>query len=73
MKKEETAEKLTIEEAFQKLEETIAQLEAEDTTLEQSLEAYEKGMQYIKACNETIDQAEKKVLVIRENGELDEF
>ena len=25
------------------------------------------------SCNEAIDRAEKKVLVIRENGELDEF
>ena len=30
-------------------------------------------MKYIHSCNEAIDRAEKKVLVIRENGELDEF
>ena len=65
--------KMTIEEAFTKLDETIVKLESEDISLEDSLKAYEQGMQYIKCCNEAIDRAEKKVLVIRENGELDEF
>lgn len=65
--------KMTIEEAFTKLDETIVKLESEDISLEDSLKAYEQGMQYIKSCNEAIDRAEKKVLVIRENGELDEF
>lgn len=64
---------MTIEEAFTKLDETIVKLESEDISLEDSLKAYEQGMQYIKSCNEAIDRAEKKVLVIRENGELDEF
>ncbi len=77
MKKEKIEEKetenLSIEEAFAKLDETILRLEAEDITLEDSLNAYEQGMEYIRSCNEAIDRAEKKVLVIRENGELDEF
>jgi exodeoxyribonuclease VII small subunit len=66
-------EKMSIEETFAKLEETITQLEKDDISLEDSLKAYEQGMEYIKSCNEAIDKAEKKVLVIRENGELDEF
>ncbi|MGN0131856.1 MAG: exodeoxyribonuclease VII small subunit [Lachnospiraceae bacterium] len=69
----DTGKDMTIEEAFARLDETIAQLETENITLEDSLKAYEQGMQYIKTCNEAIDRAEKKVLVIRENGELDEF
>lgn len=66
-------EKMSIEETFAKLEDTITQLEKDDISLEDSLKAYEQGMEYIKSCNEAIDKAEKKVLVIRENGELDEF
>ena len=66
-------EKMSIEETFAKLEETITQLEKDDISLEDSLKAYEQGMEYIKSCNEAIDKAEKKVMVIRENGELDEF
>lgn len=66
-------ENMTIEETFVLLEETIAKLESEDISLEDSLKAYEQGMKYIKTCNDAIDKAEKKVLIIRENGELDEF
>lgn len=66
-------ENLNLEETFAKLDETIAKLESDDISLEDSLKAYEQGMKYIKICNEAIDTAEKKVMVIRENGELDEF
>ena len=70
MKEEET---FNLEEAFLKLEETIAALEREDITLEQSCKEYQKGMELLKKCNETIDKVEKKVLVLNENGETDEF
>ncbi len=69
-KKEET---FSLEEAFMKLEETVAALEREDITLEQSFAEYQKGMELLKRCNETIDKVEKKVLVLNENGEMDEF
>ena len=72
-KKEKEQPDITIEEAFKKLDEAIAKLESEDISLEDSLNAYEEGMKYIHSCNDAIDRAEKKVLVIRENGELDEF
>lgn len=64
---------MSIEETFTKLDETVARLESQDISLEDSLKLYEQGMQYVRVCNEAIDLAEKKVLVIRENGELDEF
>lgn len=70
MKEEET---FNLEEAFLKLEETIADLEREDITLEQSFKEYQKGMELLKKCNDTIDKVEKKVLVLNENGETDEF
>lgn len=70
MKEEKTFD---LEEAFLKLEETIADLEKEDITLEQSFKEYQKGMELLKKCNETIDKVEKKVLVLNENGETDEF
>lgn len=70
---EKEAEGLTIEETFDRLDETISQLEVGDIPLEEALEAYEQGMKYIKSCNDAIDRVEKKVMIIRENGELDEF
>lgn len=62
-----------LEEGFLKLEETIAALEKEDISLEESFQEYQKGMELLKKCNDAIDQVEKKVLVLNGNGETDEF
>lgn len=69
-KKEEA---FNLEEAFKKLEETVATLEKEDISLEESFAEYQKGMELLKKCNDAIDRVEKKVLVLNENGETDEF
>ena len=64
---------LTLEEAFEKLEETIEKLQAEDITLEDSFTEYKQGMEILKYCSDKIDRVEKKVLKIEGNGELNEF
>ena len=64
---------LSLEEAFEQIEEVISRLETEEITLEQSFQEYNRGMQLLKHCNETIDRVEKKVLRINEDGGLDEF
>lgn len=66
-------EELSLEEAFEQIEEVISCLEAEEITLEQSFSEYNKGMKLLHYCNETIDRVEKKVLQINEDGGLDEF
>lgn len=66
-------EKLNLEEAFAKLEEIVGDLEQEDISLEQSFQTYRTGMELLKRCNQAIDQVEKQVLVLNENGEWDEF
>lgn len=68
-----TKKKLNIDEMFQKIEDQIQILEREDVPLEESLTAYEEGMKYIKSCHEAITGVEKKVMLIRENGETDEL
>lgn len=70
----ETAEKeLTLEEAFLRLEEVTRALEDENISLEESFAVYQKGMELLKYCNESIDKVEKKVLVLNGEGKLDEF
>lgn len=66
-------ERLSLEEAFEQIEEVISCLEDEEITLEQSFREYNKGMKLLHYCNETIDRVEKKVLQINEDGGLDEF
>ncbi len=67
------AKKLTMEETFEKLDQIIENLESESISLEDSMKEYEAGMKYIRSCNEALTKAESRVMVIRENGELDEF
>lgn len=62
-----------LEETFVQLEETVAALEQEDISLEESFRIYKEGMELLKKCNQAIDQVEKKVLVLNEDGETHEF
>jgi exodeoxyribonuclease VII small subunit len=64
---------ITIEEAFENLDNILEQLEDRDITLEDSFKMYHKGMELLKYCNDKIDTVEKKMLQIDENGELNEF
>lgn len=67
------AKELTLEQTFEKIEGLIETLEKEDVSLEDSFKAYQEGMKLIKSCNDKINKVEKKVLVLNENGDLDEF
>ena len=66
-------EKLSLEEALEKLDETIAKLQSEGVSLEESFELYKEGMDYVKLCSETIEQVEKKVLMLNQEGNLNEL
>ncbi len=66
-------QEISLEEAFEQIENVITHLEQEEITLEESFKEYNRGMQLLKYCNETIDKVEKKVLQINEEGGLDEF
>ncbi|MBR5597900.1 MAG: exodeoxyribonuclease VII small subunit [Lachnospiraceae bacterium] len=70
---EKKAEKLSLEQALEKLDETIAKLQSDEVSLEDSFELYKKGMDYVRLCNQTIEQVEKKVLMINQEGTLDEL
>ena len=65
--------KENLEEMFKDLEELIGKMENEEITLEQPFDLYNNGMELLKKCNLSIDEVEKKVLVLDENGETDEF
>jgi exodeoxyribonuclease VII small subunit len=62
-----------IEDAFEKLREILGKMDEEGVSLEESFRCYEQGMKLIRYCNETIDTVEKKVRVLSEEGETDEF
>ena len=66
--------KLTFEQAMARLEEIVAQLEAGDHPLAESLSLYEEGANLMKQCVTMLDKAEQKVMKLRldETGELKE-
>jgi len=67
------AKEFKLEEAFQTLDEMLEQLEAPEISLEESFRVYQEGMTLLARCNESIDQVEKKVLKLAQNGTLEEM
>ena len=70
---EQNLQEQTLEELFVQLEETMKKMEQEDVSLEDSVQYYHRGMDLLKVCNDKIDQVEKKMLVLDEEGGTHEF
>jgi len=66
-------EKKSIEEAFQELEEIIGKLSDKDVSLADSFNLYSEGMKLVKSCSEELDDVEKKVLELSDDGTVEEF
>ena len=66
-------DKLSLEQILEQLDGTIEKLQSGEVSLEESFELYKKGMDYVKLCSETIEQVEKKVLMLNQEGTLDEL
>lgn len=62
--------KLTFEQAMSRLEEIVAQMEAGEAPLEQTLTLFEEGTKLVKQCSALLEKAEQKVtkLVAVEEG-----
>ena len=56
----------TFEELYQRLEETVAKLEAGGLSLDDTLALYEEGMNLARRCQEILDSAELKVTRLKE-------
>jgi len=52
------------EDALNKLEKIVAQLEEGDIPLEESLKLFEEGIRLSRFCNQKLDEAEKKVEIL---------
>ncbi len=62
---------MTFEESLKELEETVRRLESGDTTLEEAMSLFEKGVALTKECRKKLDEAQLKVKLITKNGEED--
>jgi len=64
---------LKFEEALQKLEIIIDQMEKGELSLEKSLQQLEKGLQLAQYCRKLLTKAEYKVEMLLQDGELADF
>jgi exodeoxyribonuclease VII small subunit len=56
--------------AIAELETIVRKLEEGDLALEQSLELYERGVRLSRYCHERLEEAERRIEVLAEGGEL---
>ncbi len=59
----------SFEDALAELEQTVNRLERGDLSLEESLEAFERGVGLTRLCQKALQEAEQKVqILIEKNG-----
>jgi exodeoxyribonuclease VII small subunit len=58
------------EAAIAELETIVKKLEEGDATLEQSLVLYERGVQLSRFCHARLEEAERRIEILTERGDL---
>jgi exodeoxyribonuclease VII small subunit len=58
------------EAAINELEGIVKKLEEGDMPLEQSLQLYERGVQLSRFCHARLEEAERRIEILNERGEL---
>ncbi|WP_016897024.1 exodeoxyribonuclease VII small subunit [Aerococcus viridans] len=66
--------KLSFEEALEKLEAIVNQLQSGDIKLEESMDAFQDGMILSKYCSQILENAEETMTkLMTESGQLEAF
>jgi len=70
-----TKDKMSFEQAMERLEVIVRQLEKGEAQLSDSLALFEEGTALIAFCGKKLDEAEQKVILLKkgENGEPQEL
>ena len=66
-------EKKSIEELLGEIEETARSLSEDDLALEEAFALYESGVKKVRECQSAVEDVEKKMLVLTEDGNTEEF
>lgn len=64
---------VSLEERFEHIEEIIKEMETGEVSLDKSFELYKNGLEEIKLANSMLDDMEKAMLILNEDGSLEEF
>lgn len=59
---------INFEEAMKKLEEIANELEKNDLDLDKAVEEFEEGMKLSKKCSEILENAEKRITILINDG-----
>ncbi|MGM9670028.1 MAG: exodeoxyribonuclease VII small subunit [Oscillospiraceae bacterium] len=62
-------EKLSFEAAMQRLDGIVKRLERGDVALEESLSLFEEGSRLLASCNQMLDAAEQKVIMLKKGSD----
>lgn len=66
-------ENMTFEQALNRLEEIVQLLEKDTTSLDQSVDLFQEGIQLSNYCPKKINNVEDKVAKILLNGKIEDF
>ena len=66
-------EKMTFEQAIKRLEEIVDLLENNETSLDDSVELFQEGVQLSQYCSKILGNVENKVSKILIDGQLEDF
>ena len=69
----DNSEKISFEDAFEKLEAIVEKLERGESMLDDSIKSLEEGMELVRICTERLNQAETRLqkLIKKEDGTFD--
>lgn len=67
-----TPKSMTFEASLAELEKVVAELESGKLPLEESLAAYQRGMELLRLCRGRLEDAQQQVRILEE-GDLKEF
>ena len=60
---------LTFEQAIQRLEQIVADMESAELPLEDVLKKYEEGTRLVRFCSQKLEEAEKKIEVLTKQAD----
>ena len=66
------AKSATIEEAFEKLDKIVSQLEDGSLSMNEAFKLYKEGVQLVNNCNNMLDKVEKQLVVLNGSEETDD-
>ena len=66
---EKKKQKQSFEDAIDELENIVGELEKGELSLEESIEFFQKGIELSKYCSKKLDEIEKKISVLIDNGQ----